>query len=89
MPKSTAPRVRKAANPKAVTETPQPQIVNATKSVLPDMTGFVATQIDLEAQIRQRAFQLYEERGRKPGHQDEDWLRAEQEVRAHNGNHNA
>lgn len=32
--------------------------------------------------IRERAYQLFEMRGRAPGNQLEDWLRAEQEVRA-------
>ena len=36
----------------------------------------------LEEQIRQRAHELYEARGRKGGHGVEDWLQAEAEVRA-------
>ena len=34
----------------------------------------------LEDQIRQRAYQLYEARGREDGHELEDWLRAEAEL---------
>ena len=34
----------------------------------------------LEHQIRQRAHELYEERGREDGHELDDWLRAEEEV---------
>ena len=34
----------------------------------------------LEQQIRNRAYQLYEERGREDGHELEDWLRAEVEL---------
>jgi Protein of unknown function (DUF2934) len=30
--------------------------------------------------IRQRAYQLYESRGREPGHADQDWFRAEREL---------
>ena len=30
--------------------------------------------------IRRRAFELYEERGRKDGHKLNDWLRAEEEI---------
>ena len=37
---------------------------------------------DLEAEIRRRAYELYVERGYLPGHEDEDWLVAEREVRA-------
>ncbi len=36
----------------------------------------------LEQQIRQRAHQLYEARGRQSGHEVEDWLTAEAEIRA-------
>jgi hypothetical protein len=36
--------------------------------------------IELEEQIRLRAYKLYEQRGREDGHDLEDWLRAESEV---------
>ena len=35
---------------------------------------------EVEHQIRQRAYQLYEERGREDGHELDNWLRAEQEI---------
>jgi hypothetical protein len=38
--------------------------------------------IDLESQIRQRAYELYQQRGEAIGDPNEDWLRAEREVRA-------
>ncbi len=34
----------------------------------------------LEDQIRERAYELYESRGREDGHDLEDWLRAEEEI---------
>ncbi|MGB8782057.1 MAG: DUF2934 domain-containing protein [Terriglobales bacterium] len=34
----------------------------------------------IEEQIRERAYQLYEQRGREDGHDLDDWLRAESEV---------
>jgi hypothetical protein len=36
----------------------------------------------LEAQVRQRAYELYQERGCTPGHENEDWLQAESEILA-------
>jgi hypothetical protein len=36
--------------------------------------------MELEDQIRRRAYELYEERGRTPGLDHDDWLRAESEV---------
>ncbi len=34
----------------------------------------------VEDQIRQRAYELYETRGREDGHDLEDWIRAESEI---------
>jgi hypothetical protein len=42
---------------------------------------------DLEAEIRRRAYELYEQRGYTPGHEDEDWLVAEREVLSRAGDH--
>jgi hypothetical protein len=39
-------------------------------------------QPSMEEQIRQRAYQLYEERGRHHGLEQEDWARAEAEIRS-------
>ncbi len=36
--------------------------------------------LELEDQIRLRAHELYEARGREHGHEMEDWLRAEEEI---------
>ena len=36
--------------------------------------------LELEDQIRQRAYELYEGRGRKDGHELEYWFRAEAEI---------
>ena len=38
--------------------------------------------IDLEGEIRRRAYELYEQRGCTPGRDNEDWLVAEREVMA-------
>jgi Protein of unknown function (DUF2934) len=35
------------------------------------------TQLELAAELRRRAYRLYEERGRADGHALEDWLQAE------------
>jgi hypothetical protein len=36
---------------------------------------------NLEQEIRRRAYELYEERGREDGHELDDWLRAEEQVK--------
>lgn len=38
------------------------------------------TSQNLEEEIRRRAYELYEQRGREDGHDIDDWLRAESEV---------
>jgi len=42
----------------------------------------IANDPNREEQIRLRAYALYEERGREDGHELDDWLRAEVELRA-------
>jgi Protein of unknown function (DUF2934) len=37
-------------------------------------------EFELECQIRLRAYQLYEARGRVDGHEQEDWFRAKEEL---------
>jgi hypothetical protein len=39
------------------------------------------TPSDLTEQIKKRAQELYEKRGRQEGHADEDWSQAEKEIR--------
>ncbi len=36
---------------------------------------------NVEDEIRRRAYELYEQRGREDGHDVEDWLRAEEEIK--------
>jgi Protein of unknown function (DUF2934) len=38
------------------------------------------TEENREEEIRRRAYELYDERGREDGHDVEDWLRAEAEI---------
>ncbi len=49
-------------------------------------TDDVAAQLteELKERIRQRAYELYEARGREDGYEFEDWLQAESEVMAEN-----
>jgi hypothetical protein len=42
--------------------------------------------IPIEQQIQQRAYELYEQRGRTDGHDLEDWLQAECEIRGTHAN---
>jgi hypothetical protein len=53
----------------------------SSPSHLAVMPGTVPSQ-DM---IRVRAYELYESRGRGAGHDEQDWLRAEQEILKQNG----
>ena len=44
-----------------------------------------AIPINLEEEIRRRAYELYAERGFSSGHEHEDWLKAEREVKQRYG----
>jgi len=41
--------------------------------------------LNLEEQIRRRAYELYEQRGREDGRDQEDWFRAEEEIKQKQG----
>jgi hypothetical protein len=38
-----------------------------------------------EESVKRRAYELYEKRGGSPGNDQEDWFKAEQDVRNQNG----
>lgn len=46
--------------------------------------GSTAAETDREERIRDRAYELYEARGRGDGHDMEDWLEAEEEITSSN-----
>jgi hypothetical protein len=68
-------------DPKAYKQA-KPNIVVAPKSSPGKMTLMPHT-VPSQDRIRERAYELYESRGRKPGQDEQDWLRAEQEILQH------
>jgi hypothetical protein len=80
MPKAKTPRATKPFNKQVLTmpeatSTPQPR-----KASSPANSQNV--DLEVEVQVRQRAYELYQEHGCTPGHENEDWLQAEREVMA-------
>ena len=55
---------------------PQPKIVVGPKSMVAMMPDTGSSQ----DKIRERAYALYEGRGREPGQDEQDWFRAEREI---------
>jgi hypothetical protein len=51
-----------------------------TPTPIKPATQATEPSIDLQEQIRLRAYELYEQRGRNDGHELDDWLQAESEV---------
>ena len=41
--------------------------------------------VDMTAQIAKHAYELYERRGHREGHAEQDWLQAEREIRKNKG----
>jgi hypothetical protein len=77
MAKAKAPRTTKATNNQVITM-PEAGSVTLVRKTSP-ANGSPA---DLEVKIRERAYQLYLERGSTPGNENDDWLKAEREVLA-------
>ena len=75
MAKAKTPRTPKSTSNPVITmpAAASPEISKNAPSPSP-------TPIDLQAQIRQRAYALYVEQGCTPGHETEDWIKAEREI---------
>jgi len=58
---------------------PQPKAGAGPKSSADRVPTMQAT-VPSQDRIRQRAYELYESRGREPGQDEQDWLCAEQEI---------
>lgn len=70
---------RAAATPVNPDNTPATQAFPGT-STPSRATTTRAGDPGIEDEIRRRAYELYEERGRQDGFQEEDWARAETEI---------
>ena len=46
----------------------------------PAKLAMMPNTVPSQDSIRERAYELYESRGRQPGQDEQDWLRAEREI---------
>ena len=60
----------------------KPTTLASSKSTPPKKTSMPDT-VPSHDRIQERAYELYESRGREHGKDEQDWLRAEQEIRTH------
>jgi hypothetical protein len=58
---------------------PPPKIVVGPKSST-DRVRMMQAAVPSQDRIRERAYELYENRGGEPGQHEQDWFRAEQEI---------
>jgi hypothetical protein len=86
MAKPRTPRnSKKNGNSTEVQVTPETTFVASasdTKFTAPAETRRNVVPINLEDEIRRRAYEIFQERGGVPGNEHEDWVRAEREVLA-------
>jgi hypothetical protein len=75
MAKAKTPRTPKATNNQVITM-PEAGSIPLVRKTSPANNS----SPEVELKIRERAYQLYLERGSAPGHENEDWLRAEREI---------
>jgi hypothetical protein len=80
MAKAKAPRTSPPTNKQVLTMPEAGSVPMARKT-----SPVTNSSVDLEAKIRERAYQLYQERGSTPGHENEDWFQAERELLARPG----
>jgi hypothetical protein len=76
--KTAAPGTTPAEVAAEVKITPEPRKLEMVKS---EPRKNVVVSINLEDEIRRRAYELYQQRGTASGSEAEDWLNAEREVR--------
>ncbi len=78
MAKAKTPRTKDSTSNKQVITMPEAGTVPAVRKIAAPSNP---TPIDLDDQIRRRAYEIYQERGGTPGQEHEDWLMAEREIR--------
>ena len=59
------------------------KVVVAAPQASAAMTGALTQVFASQDQIRERAFDIYQKRGGKPGNDMQDWLRAERQILTH------
>ena len=63
-----------------------PNEIEKRPSTLPPKSDEPTVLIPIEQQIQKRAYELYEQRGRTDGHELDDWLQAECEIKGTQAN---
>jgi hypothetical protein len=87
------PEPKVILEPKVIPEpklTPEPRKIEMVKSEpRKNVVAINRAPVNLEDEIRRRAYELYQQRGNAAGSEAEDWLKAEREVRKRYQQHSA
>lgn len=80
---ATAKKARTISKKTTSTNTPEQSAASASPNTngQPRSNGSSTVVVNIDEAIRQRAYELYEQRGCQEGNAMEDWLRAEAEMR--------
>ena len=82
-PRSNAPKQQTTSVETNVTLMPESKVAKSAEGKAAEPKKYVPpTPINIEEEIRQRAYELSEQRGFIPGYENDDWLVAEREVTA-------
>jgi hypothetical protein len=84
MPRAKSPRNGDATAKDATTR----KITPITQGITQE-TKKAAAPVNLQDEIRRRAYELYEQRGRTAGYEHDDWLHAEREILARHNQQSA
>jgi len=68
--------------PRKPQATPRSKLPTSRKGSASAASNANAKDSGLYERIAQRAYELYEQRGRQAGYESEDWLQAEREIRS-------
>ena len=85
MPRAKSPRSPKSTTKPVVDNKVLQMPENGNSNPQNGSSRNGSTPLDVDAAIRLRAYELYAERGFSSGHEHEDWLRAEREVKQRHG----
>ncbi len=87
-PKTKAEQLVQGKN--APEATPAPKKIEIVKTEpRKNVVAINRAPLNLEEEIRRRAYEIYQRRGNAPGSQAEDWLAAEREIRKRYQQHTA
>ena len=81
MPRKTTTTTKKAAPRKKATTTTRKKTTTSAKTTTKNQKMVLGNPGELNTRIREKAYELYKQRGGWHGADMEDWLRAEQEVK--------